>query len=87
MGGSPLQTVERIKNMVYLNHTNEMGDDNRVEHLGENTLGHTHKTGFAKTPKQQQKPNAEGVESRGGGTRFLPFLPHRQPYVCSYPTV
>lgn len=50
MGGSPLPTVEKIKNMVYLNHTNEMGDDNRAEHLGENTLGHTHKPGFAKTP-------------------------------------
>ncbi|XP_075887540.1 complement factor B-like [Nelusetta ayraudi] len=39
MGGSPLQTVERIKNMVYLNHTNEMGDDNRVEHLDIYTFG------------------------------------------------
>lgn len=44
MGGSPLQTVERIKNMVYLNHTNQVASDNRAEHLGEKTFGHTHKT-------------------------------------------
>lgn len=57
MGGSPLETVARIKNAVYLNQTNEMGNDNRAEHLGENTLGHTHKPGFAKTPKHKQKQN------------------------------
>lgn len=38
MGGSPEPTVQRIKNMVYMNHTNEAEANakSREEYLGEN---------------------------------------------------
>lgn len=58
MGGSPDQTVARIKNMVYMNHTNEVGSDAREEHLGKKTLGQIQSCcllfGFAKAQKQRK---------------------------------
>lgn len=40
MGGSPEPTVQRIKNMVYMNHTNEAeaNSKSREEYLGENNI-------------------------------------------------
>uniref|UniRef100_A0A3Q1FXL7 Complement factor B-like n=1 Tax=Acanthochromis polyacanthus TaxID=80966 RepID=A0A3Q1FXL7_9TELE len=35
MGGSPLPTVERIKNMVYMNNTSDQQKESREEYLGE----------------------------------------------------
>lgn len=35
MGGSPVPTVAKIKNMVYMNHTVEQGAQTRENYLGE----------------------------------------------------
>uniref|UniRef100_A0A3Q1HJ57 C3/C5 convertase n=1 Tax=Acanthochromis polyacanthus TaxID=80966 RepID=A0A3Q1HJ57_9TELE len=35
MGGSPLPTVERIKNMVYMNNTSDQQKESREEYLGD----------------------------------------------------
>lgn len=50
MGGSPDQTVAKIKNMVYMNTTNQGGNDAREKHLGEKNL----LPGFAPNTKTEQ---------------------------------